>query len=767
MRTGEVVGAERLVIDLGATDAGLAQSLADAGCTRYLGLVPRDHLDEVRSQVGERWAPRFHPLLPEVTRAHSADVLVVRHPLLRLAWSVRDTPRVRTLLLEHGSSAPERWLLATVLAVTEGARRTGVLKLPGGRFDVVELPPRRMALRPRRYLSPAVGVAGLGRRLAEEDVRHAVLRWFEELPAIEPGEDLDLLVADADLARLQAVLDEEPGTIPVDVYSESGLPGADFRTAAYYPPPLARGLLERSLRHPSGVRVPAPEDHLASLAYHAVYHKGPESGLPSRHALHALTPPDHDYAATLGRLADEVGAELEMTLEGLDVFLGSVGWRPPADTLRRLAPGNPWITAHVLDRRPAPVTPPTATTFLLRERALAELGLDPVLKALDHFGFVVLLAAPLDAEASRRCAAELRGGNWGPGPFPVDGGPPRVVVAAAHYSPRPPDARLLAQYPRLENAEVYFLKRHVREMVRSATGTAAEFNPLHSSDDEEEAWEYLTVAVPDEVPRLRSELASRREAWGATDDVVEVLSRGRRARVEVVRTAAGPAVRKTYVPEFERHLRREVDALRVLGPRVAAVPRLLGTGPDWFETPLFRDDLAGRTRARRLLPLDVLGSMVDVLRRIHEHGYELVDAKPDNFVLDPVEGLKVVDLEFLHHDDGQVPAFRDSLTFHRPPEGFGGDLPVGELSYEHRWLPYTGMPVDVLVSGSVPVQRAWRLAYRLRRATVLPGAPPRRAVRRGRDLLRALRRRAAWGVTVLSRRRAASAFAGTGPDGHR
>ena len=85
----------------------------------------------------------------------------------------------------------------------------------------------------RRFIPHGPGIAGVLQRLDSDGVRHAVLRWFEDLPELPAGEDIDLLVDDASLQRVRAILDEGPGIQPVDLYSVTGLPGADFRSMPY------------------------------------------------------------------------------------------------------------------------------------------------------------------------------------------------------------------------------------------------------------------------------------------------------------------------------------------------------------------------------------------------------------------------------------------------------------------------------------------------------------------------------------------------------
>ncbi|MET0429416.1 MAG: hypothetical protein ABW026_13070, partial [Microvirga sp.] len=82
---------------------------------------------------------------------------------------------------------------------------------------------------PRRYVPASLGVEGFLRALRDRGTRYVVLRWFEALPRVEPGEDIDILVADADLAGLADLLDDEDGIIPCDIYTATGMPGTAYR----------------------------------------------------------------------------------------------------------------------------------------------------------------------------------------------------------------------------------------------------------------------------------------------------------------------------------------------------------------------------------------------------------------------------------------------------------------------------------------------------------------------------------------------------------
>ncbi|MBM6595653.1 hypothetical protein [Microvirga pudoricolor] len=197
---------------------------------------------------------------------------------------------------------------------------------------------------PRRFIPASLGVSGFFEELRRRQIRYAVLRWFEALPHVEPGEDIDLLVADADLPRLAELLDSEEGAVPCDVYTASALPGTSYRGTSYLPPARARALLERAQRQGELVLKPCADDHFLSLSYHAVYQKGLSSGLPT--VLPDLTPtatPEHPYGEILQGMAQRLAIPVRITMEELDDYLETRGWRPEAEMLDKLAEHNVWL----------------------------------------------------------------------------------------------------------------------------------------------------------------------------------------------------------------------------------------------------------------------------------------------------------------------------------------------------------------------------------------------------------------------------------------
>lgn len=485
--------ADTRVIEIDPPDAAAYTYLAGLGVRRYLALC----------RPGRARPPEIPPERCAVLdgdrqlHANNAELLILNGPAARHVWHRQVGVAQHVVVPATGTTSWESRLASRV------RRRPRPTREQWHGRDVLVLDqfggPRPRST--RNYLSPVIGVGGLPARLDAQGITYAVLRWFDRLPDMEPGEDLDVLVADEHLAAFHAVLDEEPGVIPVDLYSVSGLAGSDFRSMAYYPPRLAAQLLAHCEPLPNGYRAPEPRFHFRSLAFHALYHKGARCGVPSdltaRHAQ-----PEHDYTATLAALAPADDFTGPITMESLDDHLAAVGWRPPRDTLAKLAGGDGWVTRRFFSGHAPAIEAPGLVVFLLRERASSPAHVTGVVDTLAEHGFDVILMKSLTVEARQRCAEEVRGGNWGPGPFPASGGGPAVAVVAVDPHPVAPSAADLAQHPALTNANVLTVKQAVRDALTADVPAGEMFNPVHSSDGDADAVHYLELAVPDELDRV-------------------------------------------------------------------------------------------------------------------------------------------------------------------------------------------------------------------------------------------------------------------------
>jgi hypothetical protein len=581
--------------------------------------------------------------------------------------------------------------------------------------------------------------------LAEREISYTALRWFETLPEVAPGEDIDLLVADDDVAAVSELLSDRDvfgRKQKVDLYSVTGLPGTSWRGLPYFSVKLARQLLDASVVYKDRYRVPRVEDHFDSLAYHAVYHKGLSSGLPVTAASDDPVPssPDHAYAAELASLASRLGHDVDISLAGLDAYLGRKGLRPPPDTLERLAHRNPWIGAEFFgsDETTDEVWSGLAV-FLVRAEAAA--WRDRVARELDARGFEVLHVDDVPAERAEEASTAMRGGNWGPGPWPRSGGEPSDYVVA--YDPMPRVGTLPTGEE--SNLRIVEAKAAIRRLILADVEPARRFNPVHSSDTPRQALHYLELLEdPSAIDRYKTQIESLRESLRFPYPVVRMLStHQRRAYVAAVsHPELGETVCKVFRPGAQRYFERELRARSKFGD-LPEIPEVLESGPNWLLMKYYDDNMKHVARrlpgtARVQLRFDATRRLARLARVLHERGAYVLDLSSQNLVHDRHEGLKVVDLEFLQEYESAPPALIDAYTLRDGPYEQGVDVPVGQFPRIVFASMTTGLPRRLLFSEresllrivSFVVRWAWYVLFALRWPTRVVRTRVSRAVRR-------------------------------------
>lgn len=201
--------------------------------------------------------------------------------------------------------------------------------------------------RVKRYIKPKYTIETFFEEMNRRRADYVVLRWFENLPNIEPGEDIDLLLDGRDLEKVRDLFwPFEKGT-RVDLYTDDGI--CHYNGVPYYPLRVARQILEAKVVGNCAIFTPDPESYFLSLAYHAVYHKNEKSGIPLKGQLflgQKAGKPDHPYGEILGKLARKIGLEVEISLERLDSLLREKGWAPSGEILKGLCmafPESRWL----------------------------------------------------------------------------------------------------------------------------------------------------------------------------------------------------------------------------------------------------------------------------------------------------------------------------------------------------------------------------------------------------------------------------------------
>jgi len=506
----------------------------------------------------------------------------------------------------------------------------------------------------RCYIHPELGVKAFLNSIINLD--YVVLRWFEKLPSVEEGEDIDILVSDNDLTALNEFL---KGTkdygIPCDIYTCGGLPGTDFKSVPYFPVKNSGDIIKNSILYKRIIKVPNNVHHLLTMIYHTVYHKGFDSGITSKYELPANSKnPDHNYLEIIKDLSKKAKIELpeNITLENLDAFLHKNGWRPQNDTLKKLSKRNDWIKTHFFssEKKIAPHWK-GFTIFIIREKGVP--FLHEIKTILQDDGFDLLYGKEITVKVRESASHKIRGGNWNRGPWPASGGGMAYIIAAYDLNPIDVDKSLKEKHPGITNARIPKTKIKIRNLINVSLEKKEWCNVLHSTDNPTDALEYASLLIPEKIKLIESKIIKLNKAFETPFPVIKNLSRkSRRAKVELVSYKGSKAICKTFKSGRERFMEREILARELKGD-LNSISEILEIGKNYIIFKKYKDILDKKCilkqpfKKEKYLPLPVIKEAKKILSHYRTLGYELIDFFPSNFIYDKKEGLKIFDFEFM------------------------------------------------------------------------------------------------------------------------
>lgn len=543
--------------------------------------------------------------------------------------------------------------------------------------------------RARHYLSPEISLDSFFTALNMHGMKYVVLRWYDKLPFRDINEDIDLLVSDEDVDIVQHIINEKVGIIPFDLYSVSGMPGSDFKNVAYYPPYLAEHILSGKNFWEGKFFVPNKKDYFLSLMYHAVYHKGEKSGIPIvKNKQTEMDAADHDYLKILQKLAKENAMELEeLNLTYFHNILKQHGWAPATDTIRKLSgTSGSWLESTVKKNEHDFDKSGELMVFVVREWAAERKMLEYMIDWFEKAGLTTVKAIELNSEQKRKAAQNLRGGNWERGPWPVSGGKPAALLVMYDYHPKPLKDSMKKRYPHVSN-ELYLLKEKLREEINAPLAKAERTNPIHSSDDEIEAFDYITAVVPEILEEVRETVTKWDNDYATKEHVIKDISENkRRAKVEVIDYNGKKAVKKTYKAGKDRFLNREKHVYGELSKECEFIPKLIDSGDNYIITPYLETvKFTDNEHVKKQLLKKYKKEILSISEFFYNKGYALIDFHPGNLLITK-EGLKVIDFEFLYQYESMPETSRESFDLVGFPDDFMEDRPYGIEAKQRRDL---------------------------------------------------------------------------------
>ncbi|MCK5674499.1 MAG: hypothetical protein KAH95_14055, partial [Spirochaetales bacterium] len=309
--------------------------------------------------------------------------------------------------------------------------------------------------------------------------------------------------------------------------------------------------------------------------------------------------------------------------------------------------------------------------------------------------FDILFEKDIDGDQRKEAGKNLRGGNWNRGPWPVSGGLPAYLFAVNDCFPIIPEKKLAEKHPGLVNSRLLDTKIRIRNAVNSLKTHHQRSNVIHSADNPHQGLEYFHTAVPDcpEFPKIEKKLKKNQNSMKSPFPVIKTLSgHGRRAKVELIHYKDGKAVLKTYRPGRERFLERELIA-RKLGKDLPEMTPVLEHGENYLVLP-FYNDIMDRSKP---LSFGVIRRTKNIISHFHSLGFELIDFKPKNIILDSKDGMKIIDFEFLQEGGVSTESLADNFCWYTVEKDFNGDVPMGRKlrrnNYYRYWFASTGVPL--------------------------------------------------------------------------
>ena len=553
----------------------------------------------------------------------------------------------------------------------------------------------------RHYLSPLVNVEEFFQELKKKNISYCILRWFNSLPEIEANEDVDILVEDKDLTKVYSVIDKKPGIIPFDIYSKTGLPGSDFNNLPYYVYQLAEKVLEESILFKKVYKVPTAENYFYLLAYHVVFHKGENSGIKSKkYDVIQSVKSDHEYLYHLKEISSNAKLGIkEFTLDGLHNYLNTKGFVPPLDTQYKLSLKNKYLKAYLEDvhhQSELLKKYEGLVCFVIREKIVDAGLLKDVLRFVQKEGFAILQTLKIDEGLINVFSKLVRGGNWNQGPWPSNAGSPSAIIVAFDILPVKPDPDDHKQHPGLTNKRI-LSKTEIRKNINKLLPNESEWcNGIHSSDNEIQAVEYLTLAGLNKEIILES-ITKIRNDFKTQYPVLKVLScYSRRAKIELISYMGARAIQKTFKPSCESFLNNEIEAYTIFKD-VKEVPNLLEVGKNYIVTSY----IEGSKPLGNRIDIRTLQRCLNLLRRIYDRGYSLLDFKPSNFLVDKNKNIHLIDFEFLHKYD-KKPPFLECFDLIGPPTNIDllnrpiVKIPKNKKQFDVKWGSFTGIRYNEL-----------------------------------------------------------------------
>lgn len=550
----------------------------------------------------------------------------------------------------------------------------------------------------RCYINKNIDHEQFIKELNKRGIKYVVLRWWKDFPQIPKGEDMDILMQKEDFNKLSGLITYKKNHNKCDIYLLDGHNPGHWNQLPYFPNKLFIDTLKTRVQYNDCIYVPSPEMHFATMAYHAIFHKGIKSGLPGFEARshdhdNEDNSSEHNYTKVIEELSQKIDLNIEININSIIDWLKQRDYLPNRDTLSKLIDINPELN-FLYPKREYGYSRPEMAVFVIRETAVKDGLTEHFLSVFKNMRFDIILIHHLEKEMKERSAKHLRGGKWDKAHYHNKGGGPAVLVVTLDYHPKPLKYKEGSSYNWFDNKNVLVAKQKCRKALLQ-TKLFRDYNPIHCADNEHEAIDYLKIALPEKLQPVLKRADKMRERYYTDYNVLEILSKGKRSKVELIDYNDKKAIKKTFRLDYERFFEREIFVLQEMGKKYSFIPDFYEKGDGCFIIKHYKNILNfddHKTLKRQLL--EQRGNVINIIKTMYKEGYSYINFTPENLILTEQGELKAIDYEFVQPYIQKPQSINDAYEVKGIPKNYNGDLPSG---FDHRnssfnmvWRSYIG-----------------------------------------------------------------------------
>jgi len=340
------------------------------------------------------------------------------------------------------------------------------------------------------YLSREVGIDGFLKFLYKSSANYVIPRHFESLPNLHrEGGDLDLIVSDEDELLIKRFLLENEGDIRVDIWSVSR---PNYHGITYMPPHISQSIIDNSIEGKSYSRIPNLLDTFNSMIFHALYHKGFQSGIISIHSNDSNgTIVNNDYLALIKKYGYDLGISIEWDMESLDDYMHKIEWRPAIDTLAKIAQWNEWVRLqHFSIKEESQLN----LFAMILKTAAVEIEFDKVvIEVSSKANYAIIENSIFNEDIKKDAIKRIRGGVWNDG----------LDNSKEVYKYHPAQIILLLDRESRGEPGIRQLKETLRKKIDKSKTSL-----IHTTDNDIETWDYINICLPNQEDKLRNTINS-------------------------------------------------------------------------------------------------------------------------------------------------------------------------------------------------------------------------------------------------------------------